>query len=85
MKAIAIIVYWVTGLIGLFYCIKIVAATFSTFVAIIALFLAPLTLYIAPLYAGLKFGWWVPAYYAYGGPVAAFMIYGIALLITGED
>ncbi len=85
MKTIAYIVYLVTGLIGLFYCLKIVAAAFGTFVAIIALFLAPFTLCIAPLYAGLQFGWWVPAYSAYGGPIAAFMIYGIGLLISGED
>jgi hypothetical protein len=83
-KAPAFLIYIVAGLWGLIICLRIVADTLGTVMAIVSLFLLPALLSIAPWYQGLWHGDWFPLALIYGGGVIATILFGIGSMIDGQ-
>lgn len=80
MRGLAAVVFWVSGIVGLFMSIVIVAKAFGAILATVALFLFPVTFTIAPWYAALKYDNWVPLAVGYGGWALA----GVLMLLGGK-
>ena len=70
----AIIVYFISGLWGLYLCFKIVAISFGSKVALLSLVIFPGLLAIAPWYAFFALGDWLPFVVVYGGFILALII-----------
>ena len=82
LKIIATIVYFGTGLVGLFLCLTVLHDMIGFLGIVLGLMFFPVMIYAIPWYMIIHFG--DPSLLIYGGVVAAGIIYFLGSLISGD-